>query len=515
MRLAEVWLRQFQGIGELQLPLDDATTVLAENAWGRRSFLNALDKVLGPHGLDAEFTDDDFHQNCNWLSITLTFVERHGGHWRRLRYRPLRALMWGEADGHMRLKLRWQVYRGQSPQVAFINADGDAITHPDSERLARHLLTLHPMLRLGYLQDDHPQRGALFQQWLDNPEGPTEQQMQEGLAAVRELLARYLGHERRRQPRRDKAAIARQPINWQAIRTLEQVAEQHASRQARLALLGLFGALIGQEAVRPFARLARPLLVLDNPELRLHPVMLATFWSLVEQLPLSRLLLTQSPELLGAQDLLSIRRLLRRQGNLQCFRLTHHLRNDDYRRIGFHLRVNRPASLFARGWLLVEGETEIWLMSELAHIAGIHLAAEGIRVIDFAQCGLRPLLHLAKDMGIAVHVLCDGDEAGNRYAATTAAIAGEQAVTRLPEQDIEHFFYQQGYKAAFLQLARWHGAAGSPGQVIRAAMHRHSKPALALALAELAGERGKEGVPPLLRRLFASLRQQALAQAPK
>ena len=33
--------------------------------------------------------------------------------------------------------------------------------------------------------------------------------------------------------------------------------------------------------------------------------------------------------------------------------------------------------MFARCWLLVEGETEIWLASELAQICGYSLRAEG------------------------------------------------------------------------------------------------------------------------------------------
>ena len=61
--------------------------------------------------------------------------------------------------------------------------------------------------------------------------------------------------------------------------------------------------------------------------------------------------------------------------------------SDDLRKIAFHVRINRPMSMFARCWLLVEGETEIWLLSELAQICGYSLRAEGVRIIEFAQCG--------------------------------------------------------------------------------------------------------------------------------
>lgn len=97
------------------------------------------------------------------------------------------------------------------------------------------------------------------------------------------------------------------------------------------------------------------------------------------------------------------------------------LSTEDSRRISFHIRFNRPSSLFARCWLLVEGETETRVINELARQCGHHFDAEGIKVIEFAQSGLKPLVKFARRMGIEWHVLVDGDEAGRnmprRYAA--------------------------------------------------------------------------------------------------
>lgn len=69
---------------------------------------------------------------------------------------------------------------------------------------------------------------------------------------------------------------------------------------------------------------------------------------------------------------------------------------EELRRITFAVRINRPMSLFARCWLLVKGETEIWLLSELASICGYSLRGEGVRVIEFAQCGA-VLIKAARD----------------------------------------------------------------------------------------------------------------------
>ena len=43
--------------------------------------------------------------------------------------------------------------------------------------------------------------------------------------------------------------------------------------------------------------------------------------------------------------------------------------------------------MFARCWLLVEGETEFWIMPELARVGWIS-RQEGIVCVEFAQCGV-------------------------------------------------------------------------------------------------------------------------------
>lgn len=52
------------------------------------------------------------------------------------------------------------------------------------------------------------------------------------------------------------------------------------------------------------------------------------------------------------------------------------------------------------------------MLNELARQCGHHFEAEGVKVIEFAQSGIRPLLRFAHRMGIEWHVLVDGDDAG-------------------------------------------------------------------------------------------------------
>ncbi|MFA0698358.1 ATP-dependent endonuclease, partial [Vibrio sp. 10N.222.49.C9] len=76
------------------------------------------------------------------------------------------------------------------------------------------------------------------------------------------------------------------------------------------------------------------------------------------------------------------------------------LSSDELRRVGFHIRFHRSSALFARCWLLVEGETEVWLFNELAKLCGYDLAAEGVQIVEFAQSGLKSLLKVARAFDI-------------------------------------------------------------------------------------------------------------------
>jgi putative ATP-dependent endonuclease of OLD family len=153
---------------------------------------------------------------------------------------------------------------------------------------------------------------------------------------------------------------------------------------------------------------------------------------------------------------------------------------------------------FARSWLLVEGETEFWVLPELARIAGHDFAIEGVACVEFAQCGLAPLIKLARELGIEWHLLTDGDTAGQTYARQALHFVRgeppERRITALPQRDIEACFYQHGYAPVFQRLA-----GGRDDQtVIRRAIDRHSKPLLALELVLAAAAPTSAGVPPPL-----------------
>jgi putative ATP-dependent endonuclease of OLD family len=160
-------------------------------------------------------------------------------------------------------------------------------------------------------------------------------------------------------------------------------------------------------------------------------------------------------------------------------------------------------------WLLVEGESEFWILPQVAQVMGYDLPLEGICPVGFAQCGIDPLVRVAREFGIEWHLLADGDEAGRRYVDTARAYIrrGEEdeRITALPERDIEHCFWENGHAEAIMEVAGLAPALvrrAKPTQTIVKAVHRRSKPFLALRLVESVAALGPEAVPPPLARLI-------------
>jgi putative ATP-dependent endonuclease of OLD family len=255
-----------------------------------------------------------------------------------------------------------------------------------------------------------------------------------------------------------------------------------------------------------------PLTLIENPEAHLHPMTLASVWSVIDRIGGQKIIATHSGTLLASARLSSIRRLTRRDGTVTERRVPESsLSADELRRYSYHLRSRRAAASFARCWLLVEGETEYWLMAELARVCGYNLASEGVTCVEIAQCGLSALLKVAGHLGIEWHLLADGDMAGQRYVASAREYVvngdGRDRFTLLQEPDIEHCFWRFGYQDVFRTAAwpcppsgdaAWQRKAPAK-KVIGRAIERYSKPWLAVLLLDATIDRGRAGVPPPLR----------------
>lgn len=544
MYLERIEVVGFRGINRISLSLDDNTVLIGENAWGKSSLLDALTLCLSPERDLYRFEPHDFYfppgdetAREHHLQIVFTFCESERGDAHARRYHRLAPLWQANDDRLQRIYFRQEGELSGDGTVctwrSFLNEQGESLALHHLDGLARELIRLHPVLRLRdarFIRRLHP-RGPnaqqpdqmLVAQQLDdltralvcNPQTLSNAELRAGLSAMQQLLEHYFvanGDETAagaRRYHRNEIIHGRQA--WRSLENINQMIAASGSRNMRLILLGLFSTLLQAKGTVILDRHARPLLVIEDPETRLHPIMLSVAWGLLNQLPLQKVTTTNSGDLLALMPVDRVCRLVRQSGRVATYRIgPRGMSPEDSRRIAFHIRFHRASSLFARCWLLVEGETEVWLLNELAAQCGYHFDTEGIKVIEFAQCGLRPLIKFARRMGIAWHVLVDGDEAGRKYAATARALlegdeeSERDRLTLLPAPDMEHFMYHEGFADVYHQVAGIpRSAPMAARKVITKAIHRASKPDLAILVAAQAEQLGVSQVPLLLKSMFS------------
>ncbi len=541
MLLERVEIVGFRGINRLSLMLEQNNVLIGENAWGKSSLLDALTLLLSPEFDLYHFVRDDFwfppgdiQGREHHLHIILTFRETEPGRHRVRRFRPLQRCWVPCDDGYHRVFYRLEGELAEDDSVmtlrSFIDGEGEALVLEEIDELARHLVRLMPVLRLRdarFMRRIHNgtvphspqieitarQLDFLSRELVSHPQNLSDGQIRQGLSAMVQLLEHYFAEQSSAQTRHRlmRRRSHDEQRSWRYLDIINRMIDKPGGRSHRVILLGLFATLLQAKGTVRLDRDARPLLLIEDPETRLHPIMLSVAWHLLNLLPLQRVTTTNSGELLSLTPVEQVCRLVRESTRVSAWRLAPGGMNaEESRRIAFHIRFNRASSLFARCWLLVEGETETWVINELARQCGHHFDAEGVKVIEFAQSGLKPLIKFARRMGIQWHVLVDGDEAGKKYAATVRGLLNNDRelerdhLTSLPALDMEHFMYRQGFDDVYHRVAQIpDNVPMNMRRVITKAIHRSSKPDLAIEVAMEAGRRGVDAVPTLLKKMFS------------
>ncbi|MBC4050220.1 ATP-dependent endonuclease [Klebsiella pneumoniae] len=541
MLLERVEIVGFRGINRLSLMLEQNNVLIGENAWGKSSLLDALTLLLSPEFDLYHFVRDDFwfppgdiQGREHHLHIILTFRETEPGRHRVRRFRPLQRCWVPCDDGYHRVFYRLEGELAEDDSVmtlrSFIDGEGEALVLEEIDELARHLVRLMPVLRLRdarFMRRIHNgtvphspqieitarQLDFLSRELVSHPQNLSDGQIRQGLSAMVQLLEHYFAEQSSAQTRHRlmRRRSHDEQRSWRYLDIINRMIDKPGGRSHRVILLGLFATLLQAKGTVRLDRDARPLLLIEDPETRLHPIMLSVAWHLLNLLPLQRVTTTNSGDLLSLTPVEQVCRLVRESTRVSAWRLGPGGMNaEESRRIAFHIRFNRASSLFARCWLLVEGETETWVINELARQCGHHFDAEGVKVIEFAQSGLKPLIKFARRMGIQWHVLVDGDEAGKKYAATVRGLLNNDRelerdhLTSLPALDMEHFMYRQGFDDVYHRVAQIpDNVPMNMRRVITKAIHRSSKPDLAIEVAMEAGRRGVDAVPTLLKKMFS------------
>jgi predicted ATP-dependent endonuclease of OLD family len=137
---------------------------------------------------------------------------------------------------------------------------------------------------------------------------------------------------------------------------------RHGAGTQSLSVLFLFQAYLSAMLQQQFSELSSPLLALEEPEAHLHPFATRSLWSTLNAIPGQKIVASHSGDLVANAPLSSIRRLYTSNGHTKVgFVAEKFLDDDEERKIQFHVTTSRGELLFARCWLLYEGESEHWI----------------------------------------------------------------------------------------------------------------------------------------------------------
>jgi putative ATP-dependent endonuclease of OLD family len=557
MLLEQIEVVGFRGIKRLSIHVQELNAFLGENSWGKSSLFDALTLFLSGTKKAYKFTAEDFHKRSNpqltthrVINLVFTFKEQWSGESLERHYKSI-SEVWSPAKNDIRhIYYQIDAESTDSGNVQtrryFLDNEGQEKVYEKEflANLVNEFVSFVPVLRMGSdltisMQKSEPESmeasgkreyceariRRIFKRLISSSQQLSEYEMKRGYEALGYLFDHYLFKRFTRFD--DQTLISQQdkrlqgPFSFQGLTNFNDLLKtEHKSNRAMLLLiLGEFLEVRGQHLTR---RGASPILLLEEPENNLHPVNLAVTWHFLSLLPMQKLVSTNSSQLLSFMPLSQIQRLVRDADLTKSYSLKReHYSQNDLRRIAFHVRMTRPQSLFARSWLLVEGETETWLLTELARICGYHLIVEGVQIIEFAQCGLSPLIKLAQDFNIEWHVLTDGDAAGQKYATRVddMLLNNDFLINRLsilPALDIEHLFFENGFDDIYLEAANYTEkdvSRLSVNKIIDKAVHKYSKPGLGVEIANAVEERGADSIPPILKRLFSRLVGMARTQS--
>ncbi|MDP2760754.1 MAG: DUF2813 domain-containing protein [Sideroxyarcus sp.] len=556
MLLTQITIKNFRGIEALTIPFEQCTVLIGENNTGKTSVLEAVHTCLS-RNLSRKvvpFGEYDFHltsekpepSSAPPIEIDFVFVETKEDEWPDAIIQGLDKAVQVRADNKQ--EVRFRIVAAYDPAIkdftlewSFLDLNNVELPTAKNPRIVAELQQLNPAFFLAAVRDagQHFQsRSQFWGPFTKNPQidEQTRIDLEQQIEAINQsvLDSHTPFNEVKTQVAKTGSLVplaAADLVSVEAIpaRIFDMLSKtqvklaaksgaklpitQHGAGTQSLSVLFLFEAFLNARLAEAYDKDSEPLLALEEPESHLHPSAVRSLWNVLQSLKGQKIVATHSGELLAAVPLNSIRRLARKAGKVEVFQVkVGTLTPDDERKISYHVRAKRGNLLFAKSWLLVEGESEFWFLPEAARLLNFDFELEGVCCVEFAQCGLAPLIKLATDLGIEWHVFADGDPAGQKYATIARGFLGStpeaQRLTLLAEKDIEHAMWSQGYSSVYdsavgvPQRAHITGAAGTPDhadQTIRMAKSSTSKPHLAIAAIEAARQTGSPGLPATIK----------------
>lgn len=562
MLLSHLRIENYRGIKLLELALDETTVLVGENNSGKTTVLHALRACLNTlraTGRAPPFDDFDLHfdnsaadpTSAPPISITLTFEESEPGTWSDEIDRQLGGdggvVVLVAPDDRSRIQLRVTASFSKITQEVdtgfdFLDASGKPLPQKNRGRLSA-LQQLRPLFYLSALRDAGKEFSRTAQFWSpfvknSQIDAATKAEIEEQLQAINAQIIEAHGtfKEVREHLSKVQALVAlgeKDVVSVEAVparvfdmlnRTQVSIASvtgarlpiaRHGEGTQSLAVLMLFDAFLKSELARKQGvKESAPIVALEEPEAHLHPNAVRALWKTIAGINGQKLIATHSGDLLSEVDIHSVRRLYRGKGGICVGYVPKGLFDErESQKFDYWVRRTRGELYFARCWLLVEGETDVILLTGGAKASGIDLEQAGVRIIDYAQSDLGIFIKAADSLGIGWHVFSDGDASGAKNVAkATSVLDGRDDVkhiTLLPNgEPIEPWLCRSGFMDVYEEHASDQNRPryitvgkddpAYAGQLFQC-LPKNGKPSAAHAVVSVMLKRGASSVPGELK----------------
>jgi len=489
MKLRRIQIENFRGITCLDLKLDDTTVLIGENNTGKTAVLDALRFALRDvrSRRGCSFDPYDFHlpnstsdpADSPAISIRLTFQENAAGDWGDDQLARLDRAKIAQIDTNgcasviLKVGARFDEASHEFIQDwEFQNLDGAQLTNvPDTALvMLQNEVSYYYLAALREATRHFDAKGVFWRPFLKESQlsAETRSKIEEKLADVNQLIISSHGTfaqvvDRLKDiqqvvsmtgvddfvsvdavPSRLYDMLSKAQVNLSTCTGAKVPVARHGEGTQSLAVLTLFNAYL-----QAWNR-GSSIVAMEEPEAHLHPSAVRALWQLINQIPGQKIISTHSGDLLSEVPSESIIRLCRHNRQTISKRMKDIPLNEKKRQqFNYHIRHARGELLFARCWILGEGETEVTLLQELARVLGRDLERSGIRCVDYRHSDISLFIEVADAMGIYWIALTDNDGQGRTDQEKVRASLGLRQLNDvlfvMPEDDVEQHLCTSGF----------------------------------------------------------------------
>lgn len=480
IRIAEVRVRNFRSLRQIDVPLSDLTLLVGENNAGKTSFLDAMFAAIGA-GRRVVTHDDVYlapgeqaapRDRLIVVDILIRPVDAYGRFLAAFPEGSYWVQLWGNAIAQdvnddseflaVRATLEWDATRNEhvlrrrflqdwpeSARWADAKVRGDTVAANQIEPLALHFLDAQRDL-----YGEFTNRGSYWHRLISDPGLPGElvaklelelttlnQQIIDGSPVLDHIGKHLVDLYRTVSCERESITITPLPRHLRDLsRGMDvQFATQgaaslplgrHGMGTRSLAAILVFRAYCAWRLQNSDVDVMHPMLALEEPEAHLHPQAQRAMMRQIEKMPGQRVVSTHSPFIVAQTDVEAFRVFRKRGAETEvASTIEAGWSAEEREKINRKVMATRGELIFARAVVFFEGETEELSLPVFAEAHwGEHPSSFGVTMVGVGGDGAyTPFLRFAQCFGIPWFILSDGEAKARANVERALGSVGETA----------------------------------------------------------------------------------------